>query len=771
MPFPTLDPDNVKAVITTLWSDGRGYAPTTIQSVEGYTIETNLDEDSDPFNIIIGDRFGDFAEMLHRDNEVRVQIFGIGENISYLLTGIADTVVYTDDGYYVINGRDRSCIATDTIAEPVTYRHVRASDVIAKMASEMKVATKLDLTPTNILGKVATDGSETAWEFWYRYIRRAGQWMWLEPDGTLKSSKLNYELDPVYYFGQPIKGSSVGAGKWIPVEHGEYHSSKQGRLWQPILYYHNGGRVVPLASIKDRTIKNWLRQPVKLFERKDIVHPKAAVHFVEEEIFESKVGSLEIKLVIPDPGIVIRQNNIAQVNVPELQMGGTWFVVGTRIIADNAGFTQEVRLREVGFAISKRVPTDPVQSQEPGKDATKGGELSKNISLPKHQEWMQCFVDGAEKWHGGHEFQWFLACLLAICEQETGFTNERNVSTNPPGVHGVEWFDWDKTVKGPQHGIKDYAEWELSFSNEKSGVVGTDLAVGPMQLLSQGYKDWADEIGGTKGELRGGRWDACANIVAGARALHEKAVSFHVDGPPNDSIFTALAAYGEGTGYAKSVMAKALEWYEIIKEAYTTTQEEVDSNDAVEAVQGTVKEIAEAILDFHKQGKYRSDNGDSEPQDLWQIQQMAKGQRVPTPSCPKLGNIQIGPKPLGAIKMLLDRGYLVGTFALATNHTHLGCGSRHSIGQAVDISSIGIAGKDGTGFMAINHGGAACKRVTMQAMSELRAQKVGVLKPNQLICNGVGGSFDSQVQSLQLNDFKDDSYVDGDHTDHFHVGY
>jgi hypothetical protein len=765
---PFLDASNIHAVVTTRWESG-SYQPFTIDSVESYTLETNLDEDSDPFGIVIGDRFGEFAEMLQRDNEIRIQVFGIGEGINYLMTGIVDSAVYSDQGVFVLNGRDLSSIATDTIAEPITYRHVRASDVIEKRARALKCAPRIQLTPTNVLGKVTTDGSETEWEFWYRYIRRAGQWLWYEPDGTLKSGKLNYEADPTYYLGEPPKGDS--STQWIPVETGEFHSSKQGRVGKVILYYHNAKRILPI-TLEDPTTSAWLRRPTKLFEQKDIHRPKTGTAFLNEEIYETKVGAQEIKLVVPDPGILVRQNSMARLNVPDLQLGGDWFIVGSRIIADEGGFTQEIRLREKGFAISRRVPSDPPQSQEPGQKTTEA--LAGQLQIP-HPEWAQFFINAAREFHGGFEFEWFLAVLLAICDQETGFFNERaftggwnDAFISAPGVTHIEWFDWDESVAGPQHGVKNLAEWRLSFANQPGPYVDFNFAVGPMQLYDISLKEEADKFGNAQApvsELMGNRWSPEANIWIAAKSLHERAVASHTDGPENEKIFTAIASYGGSTAYANSVMARAKStWYPMVQAAFEAAQSEENQNSAVEAVQGTVQDIAKSILDYHKQGKYRDDNG----QELPQIEAMANGQRIDTPSCPQLGKIQISAKTLGAIKLCLDSGYLIGTFALASDHTHLGCGSRHSSGNAVDISSVGVPG---VGFIAVASGGKACQRITMDIMNLFRAQKRGVLKPNQMICNGVGGVFMKTVQSLQLDNYEDSNYVDGDHTDHIHVGY
>lgn len=775
MARPILDADNVHAVITTRWENTKTYQPLTVTTVEGYTLETNLDEDSDPFNIVIGDPNGQYAELLQRDNEIRIQIFGIGEGINYLMTGIVDTAVYSDQGVHILNGRDLSAIPVDTIAEPIVYRHQRASDIVAQRAQTLKCAPRMRLTPTNVLGKIATDGSETEWEFWYRFFRRAGQWLWYEPDGTLVSGKLNYAADPLYFFGTPPKGTNNPA-QWIPVEAGEFHSSKQQRLFKAVVYYHNGSRILPVTE-RDTTIEGWLRQPTKIFEQKDIHKPQAAAHFVKEEIFETQVGAQEIKLVVPDPGILIRQNQIARLNVPDLNLEGDWFICGTRIIADSQGFTQEVRLRERNFAISRRVPSDPPTSQEPGQDVT--DTLGLTLAIPNHPEWLQFFINAAREFHGQYEFEWFLAVMLAICAQETGFTNERANTGGSgdhfvvgPGVRGVEYFEWNTTQPGPQNGVKNLAEWRLSFGNEPGAYVDYTFAVGPMQLYDKSLKQRADQAlgGGPIDELHGNRWSPENNIWIAGASLHERAAG--LPGDPG-TIWQAVASYGGSTEYANSVRNRVGNgdgdggWYDRVKEAFTAAQEQ-KGQQAVEAVTGTVQELAAAIIDASNQHppKYRDDHGGSTG-DLVQIQAMKNGQRVDSPSCPEAGQVQISPKVLGAIKLLIDSGLWVGTFALATDHQHLGCGSDHAWGNAVDISSLGSSS---TGWVSLTNNSKAGERLVIQAMQILRAQKRGVYKPSQMICNGVGVT-NKLIQSLQLNNYEDDNYVDGDHLNHIHVGY
>lgn len=771
-----LNASNVHAVITTRWGGG-AYRPISIENILSYTIETNLDEDADPFTLVIGDIPGDLDEIMARDNEVRIQIFGIGTEIHYLLTGLVDRAIRNVDGRIVLSGRDLSSIPTDTICPPVSYHKRRASEVIRERATMLKCAPRINLMPTNLLGKITTDGSETEWEFWYRFIRRAGQWLWFEPDGTLMSGKMNYEAAPSYFFGTPPDGAD--ASNWIPVETGEFQSAKVGRIYKAVLYYHdgNGGKVL---NWTDPKIIDWLRQPTKLFESKDIHKPVSAINFVKDELFESTVGAQEVKLTVPDPGLIIRQNRMAEVNVPELGLGGKWFVIGTRILADETGFMQEVRLREKGYAISKRVPPDPQVSSEPGVPVTTG--LPKTLSpiLTKHPEWSEFFVNAAKAWHGNHEFAYFLAVLLAICEQETNFQNERAFTAgsqdgfaNAPGIHGIEWFDWEPGSPGPKNGIANENEWKLSFANQPGSIVPYTFAVGPMQLYDLGLKQAADDFvaPNAHNELRGGRWSPEANIWVAAKSLHDRAVNLNVDVADNEAIWPAVASYGGSTAYANAVRNRVIGddgWYQKVKDAYAEAPSEGDV--AVEAISGNAKQLAAGILEYMKYNppRYRDDNG----QQREQLEKIANGQLLDSP-CPQLGGVPLDTKVLSVIALLLTEGYYVGTFALVEDHdcaTDSGNQSRHSSGHAVDISSLG---KKEVGWHSLGSDSSkTAKDLVMEVMNLLKGQKQGVLKPDQMICNGVGGVSDVQIQSLQLDNFapRGGVWVD-DHLNHIHVGY
>src|SRR6266576_2103811 len=106
--IPTIDltPSlkNMRAIITTRWGKS-GYRPLIMHSIESYYVDTAMDSDSDPWAINIGDPTGEYFELLERDNEVRVELFGAGSGAGengYIMTGMADSVTWSDDGVMVI---------------------------------------------------------------------------------------------------------------------------------------------------------------------------------------------------------------------------------------------------------------------------------------------------------------------------------------------------------------------------------------------------------------------------------------------------------------------------------------------------------------------------------------------------------------------------------------------------------------------------------------------------------------------------------------------
>jgi len=559
--LPALDPELIRAVVTTKWG-ASGYRPGIIRTVESYMIESNMDQDSDPFELTFGDPGKTLTALLRRDSEIHVQIFGIGVDVPYLMTGIADDVDFNEQNSFVLSGRDRSSIAADTIAEPGLWRAQRVDEFIRKRATELKVATKFNLASGYTKKVIKTDGSETEWEFWYRLIRHEGDWLWFSSDGTLNSGKLKTGA-PTYFFGTPPLTVSAGADHhWLPVERIGYRKTTQPRVGDVEIFYHSGGRHESFRA-EDLTTRDWVKRPLKFLESSHIHSKPQAKKAVYEEIFETKVGALEIKILVPDIGIIIQQNNIARLNIPEVDVGGDWFIVGTRIIADEGGFMQEVRLREKGYAVSARVPEEPETEKEPSGDPEDtGGCLSaQGLNI----RWLQFFINAAHQHRSNVDFALYLATIIAMADQESGFRNVRQGGS-------VEWFKWEGK---PQSGITSKAEWEATFKNDNGEGGG---GVGPMQLTTQSYKIAADQFGGgVVDELIGNRWSPEANIMEGANVLKGKGATSEA------TLWDAVRAYnGSGSAaeaYKESVRRKVYNspgYLKMIQDAITDCADEGD---------------------------------------------------------------------------------------------------------------------------------------------------------------------------------------------------
>jgi len=529
---PTLAPEKVRAVITTNWGKS-GYRPVPVRSIESYMVESNLDQDSDNFSIVIGDPQNILNDLLNRDNEIRVQLFGVGLDVSYLLTGIVDDVDKVEDGRITLTGRDNSSIAADTTAEAGKWRGRRANDFIEERARRLGVTTRFNLAPGPTKKTIKTDGSESEWELWYRLLRKEKQWLWFSSDGWLTSGTLKQGDVPDYYFGTPPVSSGSAATQYIPVERVAYKKTTQSRVGTVMCFYHSGGRIESEQD-SDPLLDEWMKRPLKYIEDKNVHSVKAARKAVWEEIYEGKVGALEIQVSIPDLGKIIRQNRIAQLNIPEMDLRGQWFVVGSKISADESGFMQEVRLREKGYSVTRRVPTDPQTQTEPSgnpEDIAKCKSLCDVIP-----RWCQYFVNAAHQHSGNTPYDLFLATLVAMCQKESGFRNVRQSGT-------IEWFEWDGT---PKHGINSLSEWKGTFANDHGESGG---GVGPMQLTTQDFKERADQFAGGKvNEFFGNRWLPEANIMEGAAVLNGKG------GNREETFWAAVKAYNGAGDAAEAYM-------------------------------------------------------------------------------------------------------------------------------------------------------------------------------------------------------------------------
>jgi hypothetical protein len=574
---------NVRAILTTRWNSS-GYTPKIIRNIETCYTDTSLDNDADPWQLEIGDPNGDYLECLSRNNEVRVEIFGVGSGVNSLPTlhGIADEVDYGDDGVLRLTGRDYSALAVDSTVQPGKYRKFQAWRLVDQQAREIGFKrTMLAKTGPNgpIIRKLqVTDGSESYWEFWHRIYRKEQMWIWTEPGATLVANKLNYEKPASYFFGSARRtDSKFIARQFIPVERLEIRSSKQNRLGEVWVYGHKGDNGF-LVRTSDPTTAGWIKRPRKIMLDTEAHTKSAAMKTAWEEIFESKVGAVEYSLTIPDPGFPIKQNEIALLNLTDPDIQGEFFVVGVRRQIGPEGFLQEVRLRERQYAISRRIPQDPkLKSSNTPSQGTQDAGFSSGISAVANmpEEWATFFIKAANTYHGPWDYNLFLATLIAICDQETGgtFTNIR-ANGGPGGDH----HPWEippsgVSVKGSHNEGGSTAlsldEWKQRYANEGGdGYVTHDFAVGPMQLYSLSYKHFADDLfkPNYRNEFQGGRWVAEHNIMAGAYALRDKLKLAVADSGRDIDMWAGVSYYGHHyagetpttvpTRYAVSVKAK-----------------------------------------------------------------------------------------------------------------------------------------------------------------------------------------------------------------------
>jgi len=631
-PPQTFDPTKVKALITTKWS-GTAYKSATIRRVEQYTISSQLDSDADPWTLDLGNTTADLNSILARDNEVRVQIFGASTKTTLpILTGIMDDATYSEDGTIQLSGRDMSCIPVESDHWPNIYRGLSPTKIIEMEARALKCATKFQIT--EISGgpkRQQTDGSEKYWEFWYRMVRKDGYWIWMLANGTLVVSKLNYNDPPIYTFA----AEDVAKGSDIPVVSFAWHKTTQGRIgklgveWRTQNVIATTGKP-SLTTYDDVNIKDWLKRPNKIIQDKHAVSQQSAYKVAVEELFESRVGAIEITLTVRDPGFLIQQNRMAKVNLPEYDLKSDWFIVGSTLRGGTEGMLQEVRLREKKFAISKRVPDDPVWTKDPTANQNPGmpsGAAGKAIlgQMKNHPEWFECFLAAAQKWHGLYDLAFFMATLLAVCDHETGFTNERSDDSNDgsgntipaPGEHHVEWTDIRTTNPTPS----ELDNWKRNFANTGGdGYIprGYDNAVGPMQLFSKFIKEEADQYeGGKVDEFFGNRWNPCDNIMAAAHLINIQAKT--TNGSQAD-MWAGICKYGGFTdphcAYGQDIRNRVLNdpgWLQLVQDALSSIPPEGQGTGQwVFPVDGFT------AFNFKDGGGPCAHVGENGPNDIWQ---------------------------------------------------------------------------------------------------------------------------------------------------------
>jgi cell wall-associated NlpC family hydrolase/prophage tail gpP-like protein len=574
----------VHAVITAD-TGNRQKRQVTISRIEAYAISTAMDTDADEFSIDISDPQRELGFLLDRDTEVLVSLFSkswSGKSTEQLHQGIADSVSFsTQDQVISIKGRDYSSVAADSQAPPVTVAVMRPHIFIRNEAKSLGIADT-QLSTATYLKKFERDGSETYWESWYRICRNKKMWLWAEPSGKLVSGYLNYDEKPAYYFGRPTAG--VGnPSSWIKVEKLEVTkstTSRIGGIWVYGVHEKNnvGFRYPPppqIEPLRDQTINGWVRRPLKIITSTRAKNVGDARDEAYEEIFEGKVGAVEIVLTVATE-LVVHQNEMAYVNVPEAGVKGLFYIVGITREGGMDGSTQSIRLREKFYAISGRIPPDPEEEEDPGLEQTAPGDIK--AQLPGIR-WGNAFAAAALQYHGGWDYKLFLGVLLAICDQESGFSNCIQ------GKGGVDWYPPPEvgasvppTPGTPGVPPQSLAGWKKIWDNEEKTLgPGNAKGVGPMQLTTLDYKLDADDQGGKRDEWQGGRWIPEYNIMAGAHAFKTKCDLYAGDSSVDSNIWIGVQAYN-GAGQA------AINYRNQVKRLYDSKYK-----DTVQAVQITGK--------------------------------------------------------------------------------------------------------------------------------------------------------------------------------------
>lgn len=550
-----------------------------VHRVETYEFEQAMDIDTDGFSIAIGDHDSKYAFLLDRDTEVRAAVYlkDTRGRFHAMFTGISDSIAKSSDDMTLnITGRDLSSLALGD-APPGKWKHVRPKQFITNRAHNVGLPNIL-IHEMREFATLVSDGSETEWAFWYRMAREREMWMWTEPNGKLMIDKLGYSLAPSYRFGQPPRG--VSSAGWIMPERVAVTKSTTDRVGDVWVYGQDAKTSIPFVTRGiDTTIKGWKRKPLRIMASSTAKSVSEAKKEADLEVFESIVGAFEIELTIHDVGTLVLQNRMARVELPDFDLSGNFFIVGVRSVGSGDGMTQVLRLRQKGFAMSKRVPSDPkLVDSDVGKNAVSASIGAQLATLGRGMgvQWADSFVRATREFGtaNGWDTAVFLGVLLAICEHESSFRNVRR-GGDTEWMSLSAWMGRDDQLRRSGAGLDRGIEgrlYEETFANEPN------YAVGPMQLLSQSYKDWADQYGWngkpTPGELEGGRWNPDSNIRAAARALIEK-----LNTPPRanptkaDDIWIGVRRY-----YGSTDESKNEQYMRAVRALYNTRFKELAKN-------------------------------------------------------------------------------------------------------------------------------------------------------------------------------------------------
>lgn len=600
-----------------------------VPRIESWQIEQAIDNDADQFSLDIGDSMGQLLDGLDRDVEVRANVFATGLNgrVWQMFSGLADIDQLASTKTNSIQGRDvPSAILLDTDAEPNRWRGVTPKVFLTDRGKKLGL-TDVSIAPMKEIGTLWTDATEKEWAFWWRIARMGGCYMWTRNTGRLMIDRLGYSISKFNYsFGHARRGEQ--ASEWIRVVDVTATSTKQTRLGKVVVYGQDTKKAgnIRIGIARDESIAAWMRKPTTLLTSTTAKTQKDLDAEAGVEMFESKVGAQEYTLVVRDIAIPIEQNTMARVNLPEYGLVGHFFIVGVTRTGSADALIQTVRLRERGFAVSKRVPDAPVVQKTPDSARNKptaniGGYLDQQ-GIPNGSSYVRAANEFGRA--NGWDLSYFLGVLLSISAQETGgsFANVRERGT-------TEWTPKPKqNIFSPPDNIfggapftpgsgESVQAWKALFANDPGNPLNPlaphDAGVGPMQLTTHGYKVWADEFGwdgvSKSDEYEGGRWNPDSNIRAGAKALYAKIQAVSADPTNPETIWAAVRAYnGSGDAaerYMQQVKKRFQQFYSDASAAIVETPSVVvgraqrdlplPNGDTLHLPDSTPDEVAKAI--------------------------------------------------------------------------------------------------------------------------------------------------------------------------------
>lgn len=569
------------SAIITLTQGRGGTKQYPVQRVETYTTEQSVDNDADAFTLNIGDSDNKLRACLERDNEARLNLFlsDLKGKLHPIFTGIADQIQQTEDMTLSFHGRDtNSALAVDSDSMPGQFLKIMPKALIQKRAAALGI-THTSIAPMSILQTITADGSESEWAFWYRIARMKGMYIWSDENGMLIIDKLGYALAPTYKFGVAPRGQNQA--QWLQVENETFTSDKTRQ--RKAIVYGESGAIKKTAIAKavtgtamvaqgiDVTIRNWKRKPVSISTSTTAKTKKELKTEADDTIFESIVGAQEISLTVRDTGVLIRQNRMCQVNLPDQKISGIYFIVGVTRQGGPDGLTQVVRLREKGFALSKRIPTAPTLTKDASINRPVASIAAAIASLGTVR-WPDAFVRATQEFGvpAGWDVAVFLTALLTLCQKESSFTNVREASSK--GISHVEWLPFDQWVNSPSIINKKESEsnletlYQQTFSNAAGNQFNPfypdrEAGVGPMQLTTLAYKQQADQFGWARksaiGEYDGGRWNPESNIRAAAKAFVGKLQASPPADPTNPKTIIIGFERWNGSGPAAVAYGKS----------------------------------------------------------------------------------------------------------------------------------------------------------------------------------------------------------------------